>query len=94
MALACDTVARHAMRRLLGPDSWTRWTPSRCRPDLAVGVPYRWIPADEAYKLERAFDVDLSRLCGLRRSARQSGRTSPFWVPQERKGMKLRPCCC
>ena len=56
---------------------------------------WRWayltaaIPADEAYKLERAFDVDLGRLCGPRGFARQSGSNFTLLGPQDRKGLKL-----
>lgn len=90
MVLARQSVARHAMRRLLGPDSLTALDP-----ESLFYLTWRWayltssIPADEAYKLERAFDVDLSHLCGPRGFARQSGSSFTLLGPQDRKGIKL-----
>lgn len=90
MVLARQTVARHAMRRLLGPDSL-----DTLDSESLFYLTWRWayltasIPADEAYKLERAFDVDLSRLSGPRGFARQSGSNFALLGPQDRKGMKL-----
>jgi putative DNA methylase len=90
MVLARQTVARHAMRRLLGPDSL-----DDLDAESLFYLTWRWayqsasIPADEAYKLERAFDVDLSRLSGPRGFARQSGSNFALLGPQDRKGLKL-----
>jgi putative DNA methylase len=90
MVLARQTVARHAMRRLLGPDSL-----DALDAESLFYLTWRWaystdsIPADEAYKLERAFDVDLSRLSGPRGFARRSGSNFALLGPQERKGLKL-----
>jgi len=90
MVLARQTVARHAMRRLLGPDSL-----DALDAESLFYLTWRWaylttaIPADEAYKLERAFDVDLSRLCGPRGFARQAGSNFTLLGPQDRKGLKL-----
>jgi len=90
MVLARQAVARHAMRRLLGPDSL-----DALDAESLFYLTWRWayltaaIPADEAYKLERAFDVDLSRLCGPRGFARQSGSNFTVLGPQDRKGLKL-----
>jgi adenine-specific DNA methylase len=90
MVLARQAVARHAMRRLLGPDSL-----DALDAESLFYLTWRWaystnsIPADEAYKLERAFDVDLSRLSGPRGFARQSGSNFTLLGPQDRKGMKL-----
>ena len=90
MVLARQTVARHAMRRLLGPDSL-----DALDAESLFYLTWRWayltaaIPADEAYKLERAFDVDLGRLCGPRGFARQSGSNFTLLGPQDRKGLKL-----
>ena len=56
---------------------------------------WRWayltasIPADEAYKLEKAFDVDLGHLCRPRGFARQFGSNFALLGPQDRKGLKL-----
>jgi putative DNA methylase len=90
MVLARQTVARHAMRRLLGPDSL-----DALDAESLFYLTWRWaylttaIPADEAYKLERAFDVDLGRLCGPRGFAHQSGSNFTLLGPQDRKGLKL-----
>ena len=80
------------MRRLLGPDSL-----DALDGESLFYLTWRWayltaaIPADEAYKLERAFDVDLGRLCGPRGFARQSGSNFTLLGPQDRdrKGLKL-----
>jgi adenine-specific DNA methylase len=90
MVLARQAVARHAMRRLLGAESL-----AALDPESLFYLTWRWayltasIPADEAYKLERAFDVDLGHLCGPRGFARQSGSSFTLIGPQERKGIKL-----
>lgn len=90
MVLARQAVARHAMRRLLGPDSL-----AALEPESLFYLTWRWaymtasIPADEAYKLERAFDVDLGQLCGPRGFARQAGSNFSLLGPQDRKGLKL-----
>ena len=58
---------------------------------------WRWayngeaIPADEAYKLERALDVDLSALLGHHGVAEKSGSSFALRGPDERKGLKLGP---
>lgn len=90
MVLARKAVARHAMRRLLGPDSL-----DSLDSESLFYLTWRWayssaaIPADEAYKLERAFDVDLSHLSGPRGFARRSGTNFTLLGPHERKGLKL-----
>ncbi len=90
MVLARQAVARHAMRRLLGPDPLAALD----RESLFY-LTWRWayltesIPADEAYKLEKAFDVDLGNLCGPRGFARQSGSNFTLLGPQDRKDIKL-----
>jgi adenine-specific DNA methylase len=90
MVLARQAVARHAMRRLLGPDSL-----ATLDPESLFYLTWRWayltesIPADEAYKLEKAFDVDLGNLCGHRGFARQSGSNFTLLGPQDRKDIKL-----
>jgi adenine-specific DNA methylase len=92
MVLARQAVARHAMRRLLGPDSL-----DALDAESLFYLTWRWaylnasIPADEAYKLERAFDVDLSRLSGPRGFARRAGSNFMLLGPQDRKGLKLTP---
>ena len=90
MVLARQAVARHAMRRLLGADPL-----ASLDADSLFYLTWRWayltasIPADEAYKLERAFDVDLGHLARPSGFARQSGSTFALLGPHERKGMKL-----
>ena len=90
MVLARQAVARHAMRRLLGEESL-----AALDPESLFYLTWRWayltasIPADEAYKLEKAFDVDLGHLCGPRGFARQSGSSFTLLGPQDRKGIKL-----
>jgi adenine-specific DNA methylase len=90
MVLARQSVARHAMRRLLGPDSL-----AALDPESLFYLTWRWaylaepIPADEAYKIEKAFDVDLSDLSGPRGFAHQIGSNFVLLGPQDRKGVKL-----
>jgi adenine-specific DNA methylase len=89
MVLARQAVARHAMRRLLGAESL-----AALDPESLFYLTWRWayltasIPADEAYKLEKAFDVDLGHLCGPRGFARQSGSSFTLLGPQDRRGLK------
>ncbi|MBA2726138.1 MAG: DUF1156 domain-containing protein [Actinobacteria bacterium] len=90
MVLARRTVARHAMRRLLGDESIQTLDGTSL-----VYLTWRWaygvgaIPADEAYKMERAFDVDLSDLSGSHGLVDKSGSNFTLRGPDERKGMKL-----
>lgn len=90
MVLARKAVARYAMRRLLGEDSLTALDA-----DSLFYLTWRWayltapIDADEAYKLERALDVDLDRLTRPGGMVRQKG--SNFWLlgPHERDALTL-----
>ena len=90
MVLARQAVARHAMRRLLGSDSLRSLDA-----DSLFYVTWRWayltaaIPADEAYKLERAFDVDLGHLARPGGFAVQAGSNFSLLGPHERQGVKL-----
>ena len=90
MVLARHAVAHHAMRRLLGAESLVTLDP-----ESLFYLTWRWayftasIPADEAYKLEKAFDVDLGHLCRPRGFARQSGSNFTLLGPQDRNGLKL-----
>lgn len=90
MVLARQAVARHAMRRLLGAESL-----ATLDAESLFYLTWRWayltaaIPADEAYKLERAFDVDLGHLCRPSSFARQSGSNFSLLGPHERRGLKL-----
>lgn len=90
MVLARQVVARHAMRRLLGDDSLVALDA-----ESLFYLTWRWayftasIPADEAYKLERAFDVDLGSMSANRGFVLQSGSNFSVLGPHERKGLKL-----
>jgi len=90
MVLARQAVSRHAMRRLLGSE-----TLAAVDPESLFYLTWRWaylnapVPADEAYKLERAFDVDLGHLCQPGGFARQTGSNFNLLGPDERKGLKL-----
>jgi putative DNA methylase len=90
MVLARKAVAGHAMRRLLGAESL-----AALDSESLFYLTWRWayltasIPADEAYKLEKAFDVDLGHLCRPRGFARRSGSNFTLLGPQDRKGLKL-----
>jgi putative DNA methylase len=90
MVLARRAVARHAMRRLLGADSV-----AKLDQESLFYLTWRWayrteaVPADEAYKLEKAFDVDLGDLTRPHGLARKSGANFELIGPQERKNLKL-----
>lgn len=90
MVLARQAVARHAMRRLLGDESLTALDP-----ESLFYLTWRWayltasIPADEAYKLERAFDVDLGAMAAPRGFVQQTGSNFAVLGPSERKALKL-----
>jgi putative DNA methylase len=90
MVLARQVVARHAMRKLLGTDSI-----ASLDPESLFYLTWRWayvtaaIPADEAYKLERAFDVDLGDLSRAGGFVRQTGSNFSILGPHDRKGFKL-----
>lgn len=90
MVLARQVVARHAMRRLLRSDSLTALDA-----ESLFYLTWRWayltapIPADEAYKLEKAFDVDLSLLTRPGGIARQAGSKFSMLGPHERTKIKL-----
>ena len=85
MVLARQTVARHAMRRLLATESLTALDSTSL-----FYLTWRWayrtvaIPADEAQKLEKAFDVDLEALGGPNGLVEQKGSTFSLRGPQER----------
>ncbi|MGH8900915.1 MAG: DUF1156 domain-containing protein [Egibacteraceae bacterium] len=91
MVLARKAVARHALRRLLGSESLTVLDA-----ESLFYLTWRWaylvapIPADEAYKLEKAFDIDLDLLTLPDGLARRNGSTFAILGPHERKDLKLR----
>jgi hypothetical protein len=78
------------MRRLLGADSL-----EKLDQDSIFYLTWRWayltepVPADEAYKLEKAFDVDLGQLSGPRGFACKSGSDFTLLGPQDRKDLRL-----
>lgn len=90
MVLARQAVARHAMRRLLGKDQLTALDA-----ESLFYLTWRWayqtaaIPADEAYKLEKAFDIDLGTLTGPSGLVQRSGQNFSVAGPDERRGIKL-----
>jgi adenine-specific DNA methylase len=90
MVLARQAVARHAMRRLLGADSL-----AAVDAESLFYLTWRWayltaaVPADEAYKLERAFDIDLGQLARPGGFAERSGSSFSLLGPHERRGIKL-----
>jgi adenine-specific DNA methylase len=92
MILARQVVARRAMGRLLGDRSV-----SDLDPVSLLYLTWRWayrdqsIPADEAYKLERALDVDLSLLEGPTGLTDHSKTGFALRSPEARRGLKLGP---
>jgi putative DNA methylase len=92
MTLARQVVARRAMGKLLGDESV-----SSLDPVSLLYLTWRWayngesIPADEAYKLQRALDVDLSTMVGHHGLAEKVGSDFALRGPEERKGLKIGP---
>jgi adenine-specific DNA methylase len=90
MTLARQVVARRAMGKLLGDESV-----SSLDPVSLMYLTWRWayngesIPADEAYKLQRALDVDLSTMLGHDGLAEKVGSNFALRGPDERKGLKV-----
>jgi adenine-specific DNA methylase len=90
MVLARQAVARHAIRRLLGGENLGALD-SRS----LMYLTWRWaydgepIPADEAYKLGRAFDIDLTDLARPGDLISKSGDTFKLLAPHERKDPRL-----
>jgi len=90
MVLARQVVARRAMGKLLGDQSITALD------DVSLlYLTWRWaygsatIPSDEAYKLERALDVDLSALEGPHGLVAHTASGFSLRTPDDRRGMKL-----
>jgi len=90
MTLARQVVARRAMGKLLGDESVNSLDPVSL-----MYLTWRWaydgesIPADEAYKLERALDVDLSMMLGHDGLAEKVGSDFALRGPEERKGLTI-----
>lgn len=90
MVLARQAVARHAARRLLGGESLAALD------DRALlYLTWRWaydgeaIPADEAYKLGRAFDIDFADLTNSDGLVKKTGDTFHLLGPQDRRNVKV-----
>ena len=92
MILARQVVARRAMGKLLGDESV-----GSLDPVSLLYLTWRWayqgesIPADEAFKLERALDVDLSTMLGHDGLAERTGATFSLRGPDARKGLQIGP---
>jgi adenine-specific DNA methylase len=90
LALARRTVARHAMRRLLGSDSLA------ILDDLSLlYLTWRWaygaarIPVDEAQKLGKAFHVEVDELDGVDGLVETSRESYALRSPADRKRIRL-----
>jgi putative DNA methylase len=92
LELARKAVARYAMGRLLGGDS-LRVLDERS----LLYVTWRWayltvpIPDDEAFKLTRAFGIDLDDITRPGEMVRRTGKTFELLGPDKRKDISLRP---
>lgn len=90
MVLARQSVARHAIRRLLGGENV-----SALDSRSLMYLTWRWaydgepIPADEAYKLGRAFDIDLTELARPGDLIAKTGDSFKLLGPHERKNVKI-----
>ena len=90
MVLARQVVAQRAMRRLLGDQSV-----SDLDPVSLLYLTWRWaykneaIPADEAYELERALDIDLTALEGPTGLAVRTSKGFLLRGPDDRRGLEL-----
>jgi len=92
MVLARQAVAKHAARKLLGGESITALD------DRALMyLTWRWaydgeaIPADEAYKLGRAFDLDFSEMAGSDGMIEKAGDKFTLLGPDERRSVAIEP---
>jgi len=92
MVLARQVVARHAARRLLDGASLTSLDDQSL-----LYLTWRWaydgaaIPADDAYKLGRAFDLDLNVLASPGNVLRKAGTSFHLLGPHDRRGIELGP---
>lgn len=90
MVLARKAVARRAMRQLLGDESLAALDGASL-----FYLTWRWayltadVPADDAYKLERAFDVDMGDLTGPGGMVEHAGATFRLLGPHERRDLEL-----
>jgi adenine-specific DNA methylase len=91
MVLARQTVAHHAMRRLLGDESRLATVDA---PSLFY-ITWRWaygtasLPMDEVFKLEKAFDIDIDALSAGDGLVRRNGSTVTLVGPQDRHDLEL-----
>lgn len=92
MVLARQAVAKHAAQRLLGGESL-----SALDDRALMYLTWRWaydgeaIPADEAYKLGRAFDLEFSDLSGVGGMIRKDGDKFTLLGPDERGPVAIEP---
>ena len=93
MVLARQAVARHAMRRLLGPDSLARAGPGvAVLPDLAVGLPRPLRSRPMRRTSWRGRSTSTSAACAARAGSRASrARTSPCSVRRTGRASSYRP---
>ena len=90
MVLARQSVAHHAIRRLLGGENV-----SLLDARSLMYLTWRWaydgepIPADEAYKLGRAFDIDLTHLTRPGDLIAKNGDSFRLLGPQDRKKVAI-----
>jgi putative DNA methylase len=90
MVLARQVVARRAMRQLVGDESLTALDNTSL-----FYLTWRWayltaeVPADEAYKLERAFDVDMGDFSGHGGLVERRGGSFRLLGPDERRDLEL-----
>lgn len=90
MVLARQAVARHAVRRLLGGENLGALD-SRS----LMYLTWRWaydgepIPADEAYKLGRAFEIDLTSMTRPGDLIEKKGDSFKLLSPHERRDIRL-----
>jgi putative DNA methylase len=92
LTLARRTVARHAMRRLLGSEALASVD------DITLlYLTWRWaygalkIPVDEAQKLGKAFNIEVDELGGIDGLAETSRESYSLRGPDERKRIPLGP---
>ena len=92
LALARRTVARHAMRRLLGSEAL-----ASVDDVTLLYLTWRWaygalkIPVDEAQKLGKAFNIEVDELGGIDGLAETSRDGYSLRGPDERKRIPLGP---
>jgi len=90
MVMARQAVARHAIRRLLGGENV-----SALDAKSLLYLTWRWaydgeaIPADEAYKLGRAFEIELNELVRQGGLLTKTGENFMLLGPHERRNLTI-----